>query len=332
MDLKQLAALVAIADHGSFSAAARSLHTVQSNISTHVARLERDLGATLVDRATGTLTAEGVAVVERSRRIQGELDAITSDVTSMHDEVSGTARIGVIGTTARWLVPPLIEQVRERFPRVRLVVIDATTTSLIPQLAAGTLDLAIVNLPVDEPEVAVERLFDEDAVVVAPSSHPLAGRERVTLKELAAFDLLLSAPGTAFRDELDAAAHQAGVKMKAQAEIDGMRLLASLAFQGFGAAVLPASAAPGWVGGDWVRVLVDDAPGRVVGLARRRRGLPSAPARALREVLLAVVRQQGEGQPGIHTAIADHEVAGVRTSDGSTTEVTRSAGAAKPEE
>ncbi len=69
------------------------------------------------------------------------------------------------------------------------------------------------------------------------------------------------------------------------AEIDGMRLLASLAFQGFGPAILPASAAPGWIGGDWKRIPVDGLDGRTVGLALRRRGLVSAPVRAVREVL-----------------------------------------------
>ena len=59
MDLRQLAALTAVADHHSFSAAARALHTVQSNVSTHVARLEREVGAQLVDRATGMLTEAG---------------------------------------------------------------------------------------------------------------------------------------------------------------------------------------------------------------------------------------------------------------------------------
>ena len=68
MDLRQLNALLAVAEHGSFSAAARALHTVQSNVSTHVARLERELGATLIDRSSGTLTEEGNAVVARARR------------------------------------------------------------------------------------------------------------------------------------------------------------------------------------------------------------------------------------------------------------------------
>jgi DNA-binding transcriptional LysR family regulator len=302
MDLKQLQALTAIADHGSFSAAARALHTVQSNISTHVARLERELGVTLVDRSTGSLTDEGIAVVNRARRIHGELEALAADVASLGDTVSGNARLGVIGTTARWLVPPLVDRMRTHHPDVRLVVVDATTTSLVPQLAAGALDLAVVNLPVDEPEVTLDPLFDEDAVLVAPLGHPLADRREVSLSELGDHELLLSAPGTAFRDELDAAARAAGTVLSAQAEIDGMRLLASLAFQGFGAAVLPASAAPGWVGGQWVRVPVTGAPGRVVGLARRRRGLPSAPARALHDVLVDVVTSEGARQPNIHPA------------------------------
>jgi LysR family hydrogen peroxide-inducible transcriptional activator len=302
MELRQLKALVAIAEHGSFSAAARHLMTVQSNVSSHVARLEHELGVTLVDRSTGALTEEGLAVVERARRVQVELDAISSDVASLHDQVAGNARLGVIGTTARWLVPPLLERLAVRHPLVRLVVLDGTTTSLIPQLAAAALDLAVVNLPVDEPEVSVERLFDEDAVLVAPRTHELADRPEVSLTELAEYDLLLSAPGTAFREELDQAASAVGVELRAQAEIDGMRLLASLAFQGFGAAILPASAAPGWVGGEWVRVPVTGAPGRTAGLARRRRGLPSAPARAVREILLEVVHSQGATQPGVHLA------------------------------
>ena len=68
MDVRQLSALVAIADHGTFSAAARALFTVQSNVSSHIARLERELGTTLVDRTHGGLTDDGARVVDRARR------------------------------------------------------------------------------------------------------------------------------------------------------------------------------------------------------------------------------------------------------------------------
>src|SRR3954464_10747043 len=117
MDLRQLAAVAAVAEHGSFSAAARTLNTVQSNVSTHVARLEAELGVTLIDRATGHPTNEGElaipraaprpahptkggeCVTQRPPHIQAELDALQFDVASLEDEVRGSVRAGVIGTT-----------------------------------------------------------------------------------------------------------------------------------------------------------------------------------------------------------------------------------------
>jgi len=119
VDVRQLAAIVAVADHGTFSSAARALYTVQSNVSGHVAKLERELGVTLIDRANGGLTEEGERVVERARRILHEIDDIAADIASLDNDVSGDARIGVIGTTARWLMPQLLSAVAARHLRVR---------------------------------------------------------------------------------------------------------------------------------------------------------------------------------------------------------------------
>ena len=303
MDLRQLSALLAVADTGSFSAAARHLHTVQSNVSTHVARLEKEMDVVLVDRSTGRLTDEGEIVARRARQIQAELDALGADVASLHDEVTGNVRLGVIGTTARWLVPPLLTAFTDRHPRVGLIVVDATTSSLLPQLVGGRLDLAVVNLPVDDPDVSSEALFDEDPTLVTPLDHPLASHDRVTLADIARYPLLLEPQGTGFRDVLDEQAEAAGITLVPQAQIDGMRLLATLAFQGFGAALLPASAAPNWVGGDWRRVMVDGIEGRSVGLARRKRGMLSTPARVLRDTIRQVIEEESPAQPGVHGTI-----------------------------
>ena len=80
MDLRQLSTLVAIADHGSFSAAARALYTVQSNVSGHISRLEKELGVVLIDRQRGGLTDEGLIVVDRARRVLHELDDISAEM------------------------------------------------------------------------------------------------------------------------------------------------------------------------------------------------------------------------------------------------------------
>lgn len=299
MDLRQLATLLAVDDHGSFSAAARALHTVQSNVSAHIARLERELGVTLVDRSTGQLTEEGDLVAARARRVNSELDYLVADLASMHHEVTGTVRLGMIGTTARWLAPALMDAMARMHPGVHLVVVDATTTSLLPQLGNGRLDLAVVNLPVADPELQTEPLFDEDTILLTPADHDFAGRTSVHLADLDGVPLLLEPPGTNFRDVLDTQAANAGVELVAAAEVDGMRLLASLAFQGFGATVVPSSAAPRWLPGDWQRVRIDDVAPRSVGLALRRRGMPSAPTRALRAVLGHVVADEAPHQPGI---------------------------------
>jgi len=301
MDLRQLTALTAVAEAGSFSAAARRLHTVQSNVSTHVARLEQELGATLVDRTTGTLTEEGDVVVARARRIHHEIQALQADVASMLDEVSGAVRLGCIGTVSRWLVPRLLELVEQRHPKVRVVIVDATTTSLVPQVVADSLDMAVVNLPIGAAELATEPLFDEDRIILAPNGHPLAEHARVQLADLAGHALLLEPQGTAFRDELDDEAAKIGIEMDVRAEIDGIRLLTSLAFEGFGPAMVPATAPPSWIEMACRRVAVDGLTPRSVGLAMPRRGRLSAPAREVRAAIRDLVA--ASEQHGVHPTL-----------------------------
>src|SRR4051812_20831750 len=248
MDLRQLSALVAIADHGSFSAAARALYTVQSNVSGHIARLEKELGVTLVDRQRGGLTDEGAAVVERARRVLHELDDIAADIASRGNEISGDARFGSIGTTARWLLPQLLTQVERVHPGVRVTVHEGNTTALVPRVVAGHLDAAVVHLPIDSTnDISVEPLFAEDLLLLAHTKHPLAQHDSIALADLASTPLLLPPAGTALRRIIDKAAGSVGVELQAQSEIDGVRLLASLAFEGYGASIVPATAIPRWL-------------------------------------------------------------------------------------
>jgi LysR family hydrogen peroxide-inducible transcriptional activator len=300
MDIRQLTALVAVAEGGSFSAAARALHTVQSNVSTHVARLERELESTLVDRASGRLTDAGQVVVDRARHIQAEIAAIAADVAALHDEITGSVRFGCIGTVGRWLVPLVLGRMTQQFPGVKVVVVDATTTSLVPQLLSDNLDLAVVNLPIFDPDLVTVPIFEEDRLVIAPHGHPLAERSSVTFRELAEHRLLLEPKGTSFRDELDTEADAWGVVLQPFAEVDGLRLITSLVFQGFGAAIIPATAAPPWLEGSWERVAVEDLARRSVGLAKRRRGAPSAPARVLEQLVRDVVAEEGDAHEGVH--------------------------------
>ncbi|MGI8491702.1 MAG: LysR family transcriptional regulator [Acidimicrobiales bacterium] len=299
MDLRQLKVLVAIADHRSFSAAAAALHTVQSNVSSHVSHLESELGVQLVDRQTGEVTEEGHAVVMRARRIAAELEAVVSDVAALHHDVAGTVHMGMIGTTARWLAPLLLDRLAERHPRVRLVIGDGTSATLEPQLLTGALDAAVVNLPHSSPDLVEEALFEEDLILVVPAGHRLAGRSEVKMADLDAMELILPAPHTAYRAEIDEAAKAASIELIPKAEIDGLRLIASLTIRGYGPAILPATATAE-TGSGHARITVEGLPQRKVGVVLRRRARPSAAARAMLEVLQEVVKDNLDPSDGLH--------------------------------
>ena len=290
---------MALADEGSFSAAAQFLMTVQSNVSAHVARLETELGVTVFDRTQAVLTEEGHVVVARARRVMGELESLRSELAGMGHRLEGTVRMGMIGTTARWLGPLLLEAVSRRHPDVRLVLVEGTTTSLSPQLINGAIDLAVVNFPVPA-ELDGRLLFEEDLVLVVEKSDPLARRSSVGLAELVAVPLLLPIQGTAFRQELDSALRVAGLSLLPRAEVDGVRLIATLTFEGLGPAILPATAVPQIMRAEWHLLPVNGIPRRHVGVARRRRSLPSAPARALLELLQEEIADPAKLPSGLH--------------------------------
>lgn len=299
MDLRQLATLVAIADHGTFSAAARALFTVQSNVSAHIGKLERELGAVLIERSTGALTAEGALVVERARRILHDIDDISSEIASLDRRVSGEVRIGVIGTVARWLMPGLLLRIGRVHPLVQAVVSEGSTSALLPNVLSGLLNAAIVHLPVEDDELSVEPLFDEGLVLLAPSGHPLAVADDVTLEDLAEHSLLLPPIGSALRRILDRSAGDAGVVLRSQTEADGVRLLATLAVEGHGPAIVPATAIDR-PDDPSIRIsTVDGLPRRTVGWVRRRRPNPSPATSGVRVVLDEVLDELGPNQVGV---------------------------------
>jgi molybdate transport repressor ModE-like protein len=293
MEIRHLASLIAIADHGSFSAASRALGTVQSNVSAHISRLEKELGVPLVERLTGKLTEDGAMVVDRARRIIHELEDIEADVQSTDTEVEGDTRLGVM--------PRLLPALQKQHPKVRAIIYEGSSSTLLPRLLAGDLDAAIVHFPIDNPELDLVELFAEDLVLLVHTKHHWASKQTISLAELATEPLLLAPRNTSLRRVIDRAAGAQRLALKAQAEIDGVRLLTSMAFEGFGPAIVPATAIPGWVKGDFTRVAIPELPRRIVGWASRKRPIPNKPTRATLEITQAVIAKSGDRQPGVTT-------------------------------
>jgi DNA-binding transcriptional LysR family regulator len=301
MDVRQLEALIAIDEHGSFSRAADALGTVQSNISSRIARLETELGTELVDRSSGVLSESGAVVVQRARRVLGEMSGIVADVAELTADVRGPVSLGVIGTAGRWIVPLLLEAQRATYPHIGLRIIEGSNSTLEPQVVNGQLDLGILAWPVEAPELAKADLFSEDLVLIVARDHPLAALgPTITFAELASYELLLPLQGTALRHELEVASRLQGVQLRPLIELDGLRTIASLTFDGHGPSILPATALSMHLADKFVAVHIEGLAKRRVSLVSRRFGFPAAPVRAITALLRETIAHAHVVPDGIY--------------------------------
>ncbi|HEY5111109.1 MAG TPA: LysR family transcriptional regulator [Acidimicrobiales bacterium] len=301
MEIRQLEGLVSIAENGTFSRAAEALGTVQSNISNRVARLEAELGTELVDRASGTLTESGVVVVERARRILSELRAITSDVSELNADIRGVVTLGMIGTAGRWIVPLLLENLRLRFSKINLRISEGTNSALEPRLINGQLDLAVLAWPVMAEELSEIDLFTEDLVVIASRDHSLAQiKGPLPFSTLAQHEILLPLRGTPIRREIDEAARLVGIELHPLVELDGLRTIASMTFDGHGPSILPATMLSPHLRANFVALPIENIAKRRVVLASRRFGFPAAPVRAIHALLEDVVANASNPPEGVY--------------------------------
>jgi LysR family hydrogen peroxide-inducible transcriptional activator len=292
MELRHLDTLLAIADEGSFTAAADSLSTVQSNVSEQVRQLEGELGAQLLirNRRGAQPTECGDVVLEHARRIRRELESMRAHLSTVQGLEVGDASLGIVGTASRWVVPPLVAELRQRAPGVRLRIVEAASERLIADAAAGELAYAVVTEPVSHPRLHSETLLEEEIVAVVPADLPLPPRP-LTFAELAQHGLVLPPLENPLRQEVEQAARRAGLELKIRVEVEGIRLVADLVSAGAGASVLPETAVPPELV-NVVAMPLADMPPRRLALVTGRDTNPSLADLALRECLLRVVAER----------------------------------------
>ena len=285
IELRQLKALLAIQEYKSFSQAAHNLGTVQSNISAHLSRLEESVGAILIDRRTGDLTEEGIAVALRARRLLTELEAIDSDISALKHDVRGRVRIGMLGTVARWFVPAIVRELEERHPNVRIEISEGSASALEVRVNSNAFEFAIMTRPSSTDELTFRAFFEEPLVLVAGKEFNISKRTSISLSDIASQPLLLPPKGTQFRDQVDLVAAQMGVVLRPKAEIDGIRLLVSMAYDGYAPTIAPATSILAFMAERLIVIPVDGLLPRRVGLVRRKKVAPSAAAKAVLSLL-----------------------------------------------
>ena len=299
MDIRQLRSFLAVVDHGSFSAAAQALFTVQSNVSTHVARLEDELGVTLLDRRTRKLTTEGSAVEVRGREILRQLNAISDDLAALEDRIIGDVACGTTPSIGLAVIPPALARATRELPEVSVSVVEAHSGTLMQQLLSGDLDVAITT-GASNPDLRSIPLFTEDIVAVLSTDHPFAAKPTVTLSDLAQTKLLLPLQDNPLYDHISRAFDQANVAMRAGLEVGSSALVQAMAAAHVGVALIPATAADQSDPNSVIKQIDDMAP-RGVALTTARGTQPTRALQAFSSIIAEIARTAAQSLPGCHT-------------------------------
>jgi LysR family hydrogen peroxide-inducible transcriptional activator len=298
MELRHLDTLLAIAEEGSFTAAADALNTVQSNVSDQIRQLEYELGVPLLVRGRrgAEPTEFGSVVLERARRVQRELEAMRADLSMLQGLEAGHARLGVVGTASRWLMPALVADLRVRAPGVRLRINEGASERLWAEVIEGELAQAVVTEPVDDRRLVVEHLLDETLVALVHDDVPLPA-EPVPLAALSDLAFVLPPARNPLRIELESAAAAHHLTLEVAVEVEGIRLIADLVAAGDYASILPETALPPDLG-DLRAVAIAQMPPRRLAIVNARDTQLSLADRAVRESVFAIVA----GHEGVRAA------------------------------
>lgn len=278
MELHQLRYFCAVAETGSFSRAAEQSHVSQPSLSQQILKLENELGARLFDRLGRSvrLTDLGNAFLPRARAVLRELEAARGDVVERKDALSGTVIIGIIPTVAPYFLPPLLTSYSRKYPQVQLSIVEEITPILLDRLRAGSIDVAILAIPIRGHEFEAFPILTERLFAALPKKHKLASRSSLSLKDLRTEPFLLLRDGHCFRNTALAACDRARLHPQIVFESGQFSSLLSMVGAGMGISLVPEMAIDQKAGCRYVRIADEQAARTIGAVVLRGRSLTRA--------------------------------------------------------
>jgi LysR family hydrogen peroxide-inducible transcriptional activator len=219
------------------------------------------------------LTPVGRDIAERARRVLADVEQLKESARRTLDPEAGSVRLGIFPTLGPYLLPHIVPRIRERFPRLELLLVEEKTEVVLRQLREGRLDAGVLALPVHDEQLHVERLFEEPFVLATPSGHPLARRSSLALRDLSHEHLLLLDDGHCLRDQALDVCALAGAGEHAGFRATSLETLRQMVAARVGITLLPALAVkPPVAHSDDIHLLrfADPQPSRRIGMMWRR--------------------------------------------------------------
>src|SRR3954447_21105999 len=288
-ELVDLRAFIAVADLGSFHRAAKALNLSQPALSRRIQKLEESLGAPLLERSTRhvALTMVGRDFIPKVRRFLDEFETSVLSIRDLGARSGGLVSIASVPTAVFYFLPRAISRFSAAYPRIR--ILDISANEGLEAVARGEADFGINFIGASHPEIDFIPLAEDRFVLACRHDHPLAGRNQVTWKDLAAHRVITVGRTSGNRALIDNALAQQGQQLSWSYEVTHLSGSLGLVEAGLGVAVLPKLATPA-ADHPLIRSIPLSQPevARTIGVVRRH-GAPLSPAAAqFYEVMLDI--------------------------------------------
>jgi LysR family transcriptional regulator, hydrogen peroxide-inducible genes activator len=274
MTLTELRYIVALARERHFGRAAEKCFVSQPTLSVAVKKLEDELGVILFERGQAEVrpTPAGEPIIGQAERVLAECARVKELADAGNDPLAGPLRLGAIYTIGPYLLPKLVPLLKARAPKMPLMIEENFTDRLVAKLKSSELDVAVLALPIDEPGLVAQPVYDEAFRALVPASHPWTKKKAVDPAGLLDEPLLMLGRGNCFRDQVLDLCAQAGEGGPQVLEGSSLETIRHMVASGVGITVMPASAVDTLPKDDPLlrsRPFTGPEPGRRVGLVWR---------------------------------------------------------------
>ncbi|KZD01057.1 LysR family transcriptional regulator [Oceanibaculum pacificum] len=245
IETRHLRYFVAVAEMLHFGRAAERLNIAQPALSRQIQQLEQELGVLLLERTQRRvrLTAAGRLYLERATRLLDELAKATGDVRRAHAGHAGRLSVGFIHSSTYSVTPAILGQYHASFPDVELVLHEMTIFEQFRALRENVIDVGILRPPVGDPHLSVMPFRDEDFLIVAPETHPLAGKGNAdaSLADMAAetFVLFEQRKSPLFHSRIISMCEAAGFVPQVEQYANQIHTVLGLVRAGMGISIVP---------------------------------------------------------------------------------------------
>lgn len=241
MNLRDLKYIVVVAETKSFVHAAELCFVSQPTLSMQIKKLEKSLNVKIFERNNKRVlvTEIGKQIVETARHILQDAEHIKALAKNEQDPFAGNFTLGAFPTLAPYILPKLIPLIKEKLPRLRLILVEEKTMVLVQQLKDGLIDGALLAGPINDDTLLTEKLFDDEFKLAVAKNHPLAKQTVIKLDELIGQPLLLLDEGHCLRDQALQFCQLNGVDEEQNVRATSLETLRQMVIAGTGITFIP---------------------------------------------------------------------------------------------